>query len=366
MPRLVILLLAAAVCGARDMEALAAQAALPPADNVFLVTLDGVRWQEFFGGADRALIARQSGGVRDTARTLAEFWRATPAERRRAAMPFLWDTLAAAGTILGDSAAGSMVEVTNGKWFSYPGYNELLSGAPDDRIDSNGKLPNPNVTILEWLERRPGFRGRVAAFGSWDVLPYIVNSARSGVPANGEGPPVAEPADDADRALNDLAAALPGYWGTVRFDAVTMQGALRYLDTRRPRVLYVMLGDTDEWAHERRYDLYLEGMRTADRFLSRLRAWIERTPGYAGRTALLVTTDHGRGETGEDWTDHGRRVPAAKRIWVAALLPPGGPRLGIPARATQSQVAATVAALLGLEGDFRRDNPKAAPALPIR
>jgi phosphopentomutase len=166
-----------------------------------------------------------------------------------------------------------------------------------------------------------------------------------------------------ERALNDLAADLPPYWGTVRFDAVTMQGALHYLKARRPRVLYVMLGDTDEWAHERRYDLYLDAAWRGDRFLRILWETVQSMPGYRNRTALIVATDHGRG-SGKDWTDHGREVPAAERIWMAAMTPKGvkGQRSTVNGTYTQGQFAATIAALLGLEKEFRAANPKAAPA----
>lgn len=338
----------------------------PAADHIVVVTLDGLRWQELFGGAQRELISKQAGGVADSAGLVLRFWRETGAARREALLPFLWSVVASRGGILGDSADGSIVRVSNGKRFSYPGYNELLSGAPDDRIDSNGKIPNPNLTVLEWLNRRPAYRGKVAAFGSWDVLPFIVNSARSGIHTNGDGPPVRNPSTAAARALNDLAADLPPYWGTVRFDAVTMQGALHYLKTRRPRVLYVMLGDTDEWAHERRYDLYLDAAWRGDRFLRTLWETVQSMPGYRNRTALIVATDHGRG-SGNDWTDHGREVSAAERIWFALMTPGAvsGERLAVSGNFTQGQFAATIAALLGLEKEFRADNPRVAESVPL-
>jgi hypothetical protein len=335
----------------------------PAADHVLVVTLDGLRWQELFGGAQRELISKRAGGVADSAGLVRRFWRETAEARREALMPFLWGVVASRGRILGDSAGGSVVRVSNGKRFSYPGYNELLSGAADDRINSNDKTPNPNVTVLEWLNRRPAFRGKVAAFGSWDVLPFIVNAARSGIHTNGDGPPVRNPSTPVDRALNDLAADLPPYWGTVRFDAVTMQGALHYLRTRQPRVLYVMLGDTDEWAHERRYDLYLDAAWRGDRFLRTLWETVQALPGYRDRTALIVATDHGRG-SGNDWTDHGREVPAAGRIWFAVMTPGAvsGERSAVSGNYTQGQFAATIAGLLGLEKEFRAAIPKAAPA----
>ena len=351
------------ICSAFAVTHAAAQRPAAPVDNVIVVTLDGVRWQEFFGGAQRELINRPTGGVSDTSGTIERFHRPGIPARRLALMPFLWETFGTRGLVFGDSADGSEVRITNGKWFSYPGYNELLAGHADDRIISNGKIPNPNRTVLEWLNARPGWRGRVAAFGSWDVLPFIVNTERSGLYANGDGPPVRNPSTAAERVMNDLAADLPPYWGKTRFDGVTMQGALHYLKTRRPRVLYVMLGDSDEWAHERRYDLYLDAIYRADRFLRTLWETVQSLPGYRGRTALLVGTDHGRG-LGDRWTDHGRDVPDAERIWFGVLTPDTGNRQLAAGRFTQSQFAATIASLLGLEEAFRRENPKAAGALP--
>jgi hypothetical protein len=333
------------------------------AENVIVVTLDGLRWQELFGGAEADLMNTTNGGVRDSAALAARFWRETAEARRKALLPFLWATIAADGQLFGDSARGSFARVTNGLRFSYPGYNELLTGAADPRIASNDTVPNPNVTVLEWLNGLPRFRGKVAAYGSWHVLPYILNVRRSGVFANGDGPPVSEPETERERLLNELADDLPPYWGQVRFDAPTMAGALEYFRTRRPRVFYVMLGETDEWAHERRYDLYLEAAWRADRFIRRLWEAAQALEQYAGRTALLVTTDHGRGAGPADWTDHGRDVLAAGRIWIA-VLGPDTPPLGVrdSAAAIQAQVAATIAALLG--EDFRRAAPEAARPLP--
>jgi hypothetical protein len=333
-----------------------------PADNVFLVTMDGLRWQEVFGGMQADMLTREGGGVRDPKPVEQQFGGATPEARRAKVLPFFWSTIATHGQVFGDASRGSVARVTNGLLFSYPGYNELLAGFPDPRIDSNNKVLNPNVTVLEWLNGRPGFAGKVAAFASWELLPWILNEQRSGVPSNGEGAPVARPRTERDRLLNDFAADLPPYWGATRFDAPTAFGALEYVRTHRPRVLYVMLGETDEWAHGRRYDLYLDAAVRNDRFVQRLWETAQSMPQYRNRTAIVVTTDHGRGSTAKDWTDHGQKVAAADRIWMA-VMGPGVPALGVRADAhvTQAQVAATVAALVG--EDFVRAQPKAAPAI---
>lgn len=363
--RLLRLSVACALAAAATLVASAQQA--PAVTNVLLVTMDGMRWQEIFGGMQAQLLTKEEGGVSggDAERLKERFDAATPEERREKLMPFLWTTIKKQGQIFGDASRGSTARLTNGLRFSYPGYNEMLTGFPDPRVDSNDRNWNPNVTVLEWLHKRPGFSGRVAAFASWELLPWILNEPRSGVPSNGGGEPVSEPKTERERLINEYSSDLPKYWSEARLDAATGMGALEYFRTRHPRVLFVMLGETDEWAHGRRYDLYLDAAQRNDRFIRKLWDAAQAVPQYANHTALLLTTDHGRGETGKDWTDHGRNVSAAERIWMAALgpsIPPLGLRSNVDV--TQSQIAATVAALLG--EDYARAQPKAAPPLDLR
>lgn len=331
-------------------------AAAPLAANVVIVTIDGFRWQEVFGGADRDYLKKTSDGKPSAAEI--RFWRDDAHARRETLLPFFWNTIAKEGVVLGDPSRQSRVHLTNGLWFSYPGYAEMLTGIADPRVDSNDKVPNPNVTVLEWLNGRPGFAGRVHAVGDWDVLPSILNVGRSHLPV-GSMQPVPDPRSDRERAINDLTADLPPYWNGVIFDAPVMQAALEALKTRHPRVLYVMLGETDEWAHGGRYDLYLDSAFRSDRFLGTLWRTLQSSPEYRSTTTLIVTTDHGRGATVKDWTDHGRDVPSAETTWMAMI----GPGIGAPgvregATVTTSQLAATVAALLG--EDYHAAFPAAA------
>src|SRR5262245_58281031 len=177
-------------------------AAQAPARNVVFITIDGLRWQEFFTGASRDYFKKEKSGAPGPAER--RFWREAEAERRATLMPFLWDVVARNGQIVGDRSKQSRVRLTNGLWFSYPGYSEMFTGVADQRIDSNDKVPNPNITVLEWLNGRPGFQGRVAAFGAWDVLPYILNTDRSRLPVGSGFMPVASPSTDRDREINQL------------------------------------------------------------------------------------------------------------------------------------------------------------------
>lgn len=337
--------------------------AQPVSENVVVVTIDGLRFQEMFGGADEAYFKRDANGIVDP--LAKKYAGATPEARRAALMPFMWNVIAKQGQVFGDPARKSRSHLTNGLWFSYPGYNELLSGAADPRVDSNGKIPNPNLTVLEWLNRRPGFDSRVVAFGSWDVLPYILNVERSRLPVGSGFVPVPSPATAREREINEAAGDLPTYWTYGTFDAPFVQAAVESLRSGKPRVLYLLLGEGDEWAHEGRYDLYLDAATRADRFIERIWTTLQALPAYRDRTTLLVTTDHGRGSTVKDWMDHGKDVPAAEDTWIAALgpsVPPLGVRSNLTV--TTSQFAATIAAVLG--EDFSQARPQSAPPLPLR
>ena len=332
--------------------------------NVVLITIDGLRWQDLFAGADSRLINRDHGGVRDLDAVHSRFWADSPQERRQQLMPFFWNVVAKNGQVFGDVSTESLARVTNGRYFSYPGYNEILSGFADDAINSNAKRPNQNVTVLEWLNRRPDYRGRVAAFCSWDVFPFILNVERSGIYMNAGWQDLDVFADENEKQQwNLLSNQLPRYWPGVRYDAFTACGALEYLRQRRPRVLYVALGETDDWAHDGRYDLYLDAAYRSDQYIKQLWDAVQKLEEYRGKTSFIITTDHGRGDDREGWKGHSATIPGCEFIWIAVLGPdtkPLGQRTKI--NVTQSQIAATVAALLG--EDFVATNDRIAPPLP--
>jgi hypothetical protein len=352
--------LALLACASVGAGALRAQ---DRANAVVLIVTDGLRWQEVFSGADSALISKRSGGVNDTVALRADFWRPTAEARRSTLLPFLWGTVATRGTIWGNFAAGSDAHVTNGFKFSYPGYNEMLVGVADRKIDRNDYGPNPNVTVFEWLRSRKGFAGRVAAFGTWSTFTDIFNVKNSGIFVHaGWQPPPGRVKGAPERTIDRLYRTTIRYWDDNAYDALMQAVVLEYVKAKKPRVLFVGYGETDEWAHARRYDLTLRSAQRADEFVSELWRTMQAIPEYKDRTTFIVTTDHGRGSDAR-WTDHGKDVDGAEQVWIA-MLGPGAPRLGevrSGSPVTQSQIAATIASLLG--EDYSKSEPRAAPPL---
>jgi hypothetical protein len=335
--------------------------------NVVLITLDGVRPTEVFTGAQPELMDRDSGGVENPEGCRARFGADTAQARREALMPFLWRTMAREGQVFGNAALGAPMRVTNGRGFSYPGYNELLTGAADPRIDSNGHPPNDNVTVFEWLATLGPFRGRVQAFATWDAFFRIFNVGRSKLDVRaGWEPPFA---NDAHRtptrdALDALFRTTTPVFGDNALDSLTYAALKESLRTQHPRVLFLGLGEHDEWMHAGRYDLALEAAHREDALVQDLWNTLQAMPAYRGTTTFLLTTDHGRGA--ENWKEHGASQPGSEDVWFAAMGP-GVPALGERSHTgplTQAQVASTVAGLLG--EDWRAKSPAAAAPLPLQ
>jgi hypothetical protein len=333
--------------------------------NVVLIVSDGFRWQEVFNGADETLLNEANGGIWDKEEELRrQFWRADAGERRRALLPFLWNTVAVRGQIFGNQALGSVARVTNGRAFSYPGYNEMLTGHPDARIDSNEYGPNPNVSVLEWLNTLPELRGKVSVHASWATFKDILNVSRSHLPLQvGWDLPYRGTLTPRQELLNRL------YQSTTRlddedvYDAFMQVPLLDSFDKQQPRVLFVGYGETDNWAHAGRYDLVLHSAHQFDRFVSELWERMQALPAYRNSTTFIITTDHGRGGDPVEWKEHGIEQKGSENIWIAVLgpdTPPLGERSNT-AEVHQAQIAATVAALLGK--DYRQAVP--AAAVPI-
>ena len=324
-------------------------------ENVILATADGLRWQEVFHGMDPQLekleAAHMTGDAEEVRR---RFDGSTPEQRRVKLMPFLWSTVVNEGVLIGDRDHGSEAKVRNRHRFSYPGYSEILTGRPqDDAIDSNDMKPNPSTTVLEILRSELELpREKVALFGSWSVFQGIgahrsdavfINAGYQALASGSWSPRLAELADNQFELLTP--------WRTVRHDYSTFELALEYLKAVKPRALYIALGETDDWAHERRYDRTLESARYFDRCLRRLWQAVQADPAYRGKTTLIVTVDHGRGATPDDWHGHGAKVDGAEYIWIAALGPDTKAQGVVKTREprTQSDIAPTMLDLMGLD-----------------
>ena len=317
-------------------------------ERVILLTADGLRWQELFTGIDPLLMKEKAAHMHEAEALRVRLWRDSPGERRTALMPFFWRTFAPAGVVLGNAAKGGSVSVTNRYRVSYPGYSEILTGrSQDDKIRGNDKLQNPAVTLLEHVQQKLKLkREEVALFGSWDTFQFIGESRSGAITLN-----AGYTASDASPRMRELSAlqfSMRSPWDSVRHDYITLEMALDHMRRHKPKLIHIALGEMDDWAHDRRYDRTLTSIEYFDAALRQLQEFVDRTPEYRGRTSIVISVDHGRGGTLEDWHGHGPKVAGAERIWIAAAGPDTPAAGEVPGIALQRDIAPTILHLLGL------------------
>lgn len=292
-------------------EAVAAGAA---ADAVVLVTLDGVRWQEIFNGVDPQLAARD--GMPRAA--------VVPAA---SLMPNVRRLFFDGGVVLGAPGRGAGIGALGPRWVSLPAYVELMTGARST-CWSNDCDPVIGWNLAEAL--RGDVPETTAVFASWERIGVVF-------------PDPGVVAVHAGRGKSDEPLAHPGNGGYLP-DRVTARRAIAHLVERRPRFLWLALGDTDEWAHRNDYRGYLDALRAADAVIGEVTAHLAEMPGYGERTALLVTTDHGRDD---GFADHGGRASADGWLLARGAGVASVGAVATARRRSLRDVAPTVLSLLG-------------------
>lgn len=332
-----------------------------PAQNVFIITLDGTRWQEIFKGADESMLHNPD-YVKDSSLMLQQYGQGDAEERRRRLMPFFWTVLASQGQLMGNRDLNSKVNVSNLYRISYAGYSEIFTGFADKIFIPNLAVNNRRLNVLQWLNKQSAYQGKVAAFCSWNILPFVLNEKHGTLPVNG-GYEMMEDDDSTSALINNVQQTIVSK-GNTRHDLLTFECAKNYLQQHHPKVMYLGLGETDEFAHEHAYDTYLQKIHQADAMIAELWYAVQTDPFYKNNTTFIITTDHGRGNKNSTWSTHGFWVKGSGQTWLAMLgagIVPDG-ESNKQQQLYQKQIAATVAALLGV--NFTASHSVAA-ALPL-
>jgi hypothetical protein len=330
-------------------------------ENIIIITTDGFRWHEMFNGMDRIIADDKRFNQEDSAYIFKKYWDDEISVRRKNLLPFFWSTIESQGQLYGNRLLGNRVNVSNPYRFSYPGYSEIMCGYVDTAINKNEYKANPNTTVLEFLNQQPKFKGRVAAFGAWNAFDRILNEERSGIPVvsaydntGGKNP------NQNEKLINAMLRDSYKQWKEETYDVFTHYAAMEHLKTRKPKVLYIAYGETDEWAHARQYRSYLDAAHQFDAWVKEIWEYLQSDPQYKNKTTLFITTDHGRGNKQRDkWTSHGQSVENADEIWFAAMGPntPAKGEVKTEMQLYQKQFAQTIAKLMGYT--FKAEHPVA-------
>ena len=296
------------------------------AEPVVIVAIDGVRPREVFEGEDPA---RVQGHAPRSGREL---------------LPNLY-ALADAGRLIGSDEA---VVASGPAYVSLPGYTEMFTGSPS-RCASNecGRTRAPTLVDAAVLA---GLRASVVT--SWERIclaaaqdPELLDAScgRHEGHLDSEGDTLIESLLERDAALSPSPGA-----ADYRPDWATAELAIRVLEAKRPDVLFVGLGDTDELAHAGNYAAYVTALGRADAFLGALRATLAAEGERGRNTTVMVVTDHGRSY---GFRDHGAAFPESR----FGFLLVSGPRVprgeGPGAEVTLGDGGRGAGRLLGVGGE---------------
>jgi hypothetical protein len=284
-----------------------------------MVTLDGVRWQELFRGSDPLLAAEP--------RTL---------------FPRFWETLAPRGQVFGNPSGGSLLTTSTPANASLPGYASIFAESPQGCLTNVcGAITVP--TFLDRLQDELALSPReLIVHAAWPPLGRAVTGRDDVGTVQSGGYDLTSEATHPEAALLEE---------TLEMDRGVVLEGFDALRTRSPRFLYLAFLDSDRYGHQARYPRYQSVLETYDRLLIALWERLQAAGDYGQRTAIILTTDHGRGLM-DQWAEHGPQIPAAGRVWAYVMLPPAavGWTLEKPeARTfTHQDVRYTVETLFGL------------------
>ena len=171
--------------------------------------------------------------------------------------------------------------------------------------------------------------------------------------------------DPVSRALDRLQLEARTPWDSARHDAFTFHLAMEHLGRARPRVLYIAFDETDDWAHDGRYEAVLDSLRP-DRWLPARAVDVAPEPARLQGTHPPGRDDRSRARNHTPRTG-GRtaaKTEGSQHTWIAFASPRLTQR-GVWRDApplTTSQIAATIASWMGV--DWTADHPGAGQ--PIR
>lgn len=284
---------------------------------MILVTVDGARWQEIFDGTDTALSRAPKRSAREIVPNLDRLAR----ER---------------GAAIGAPGRG-VIRATGPNFVSLPGYTEILTGRAPIGCQDN---TCPTIAVPTLLDEAFASGSSVAAFGSWEMLDRAVSAYPASFPVS------------CGRHDDPRIDPWPGS-GDFRPDRLTAAAALAYLEEQRPDVLYVGLGEPDEYGHRGDYAGYVRALSYADAFVGRLFAALDRMGPRGAETHVFVTADHGRSR---EFKHHGGGSPESARVWLFAA----GPSIAARGRITSNverhlaDLAPTLRTAIGLGGAHDR------------
>jgi hypothetical protein len=148
------------------------------------------------------------------------------------------------------------------------------------------------------------------------------------------------------------------YWPTFRTrgwsDAEVFDSFVQVIEQARPAFTVLYLADVDAAGHSGSWERYTDAVTAADAIVAQVWDLVQSTAGYAGRTTLLVTSDHGRHDDAHGgFGGHGDGCEGCRQVTFLAIGPDIDPGCAPPAQPrTIVDVAPTIGRVLGYDATY--------------
>jgi hypothetical protein len=252
--------------------------------RVIYITLDGTRWQDVF--IDRTHFQK------------------------------LWGKYEKELTFYGKPGSRSVMHVATLPT-SLPSYQSQTAGSVQFCFDNDcGRIQTQ--TFLENILHKLHLRKKdVVTFASWPGIGEAAESVFNITYTNVGNVPMYDPethlADPVMAKINSEQLN-DGAGDGDRHDKYTIEQALHYLETYKPRFMWIALNDADAKAHQGNLEAYHQTLDRYDTMMDRLFTML-KSMKLDKETMVIVTTDHGRGNN-NNWTTHGILYPESVRTWA--------------------------------------------------
>lgn len=134
-----------------------------------------------------------------------------------------------------------------------------------------------------------------------------------------------------------------------REDSLTLKLALSVFSEFKPNLVLINFRDPDYSAHSGSWNGYINGVKATDRYVFRLWKFLQNNEFYKNKTALFVTSDHGRhlDGIGDGFAGHGDDCDGCRHIGFFAFGPDFKQNIILNAKREQIDLSVTIAAMLG-------------------
>jgi hypothetical protein len=209
-----------------------------------------------------------------------------------------------------------------------PGHTAVTTGVWENIANDGSQRPS-NPTIFEYYRKATGAPLQDAALvGGKSKLDAVSYS------------------DHPDYGNAYRAKVSVGYGD----DYGTFNTFLATLQTDRPRLSLCSLSQVDQIAHTGNWSGYLNQIAIADSLVTLIWNTLQADTGYAGRTYMFVTADHGRhDDQNGGFQNHGDSCEGCQHIIFFALGPDIRAGHVLTDLYTQRDVCATAGAVLGVD-----------------